>query len=450
MKKFICLLLSLMMCFSLACCNNTSGNNSSSNQSAENNSSSEKVSSSEQQASSSSVEESSSISVPDPIAVNREPITPVTPVVKANPKIFLAGDSTVKTYPDKQAIGGWGQYLQQFLNAESVTVVNKAEGGRSSRSFINEGRLYKYDHVKTTSYTPIESEIENGDYLFIQFGHNDDDTGGGYTNYLDRRVPVGEPDKDGIYPTIVPQVKVSTLALPEDYANYYANAQSTLNSGLNTIKAYGDFYYSYDCGGTFKGYLKMYIDFARSVGAIPVLMTPVTRVSFDSTGTQIIGANSKHGKNLEYVESVRQLAKEEDCLLIDLYDVTKTMMEITKKEEADLLMALKPNGTALEWPAGYDANYTEFKTTNKTTANYITGIEGTHYNKYGAYLTAAILADKLGALAIAETTTSYGESITFGANILATASSYIVPSTLMREETVTALEALVLNIKLHE
>ena len=53
--------------------------------------------------------------------------------------IYLAGDSTVKTYENEQYIAGWGQYLDLFLG-DDVKVVNAAQGGRSSRSFINEGR----------------------------------------------------------------------------------------------------------------------------------------------------------------------------------------------------------------------------------------------------------------------------------------------------------------------
>ena len=62
----------------------------------------------------------------------------VPPELKV-PVIYLAGDSTVKSYEDNQFIGGWGQFLEYFL--DGVTVVNAAQGGRSARSFINEGRL---------------------------------------------------------------------------------------------------------------------------------------------------------------------------------------------------------------------------------------------------------------------------------------------------------------------
>jgi lysophospholipase L1-like esterase len=77
-------------------------------------------------------------------------------------KIYWAGDSTVKqndftTYPQT----GMGQGMQLFMNQETV-IINHAENGRSTKSFIDESRL-----------AAIYNEITAGDYLFIQFGHND-------------------------------------------------------------------------------------------------------------------------------------------------------------------------------------------------------------------------------------------------------------------------------------
>ncbi len=77
-------------------------------------------------------------------------------------RIFWAGDSTVKknnisTYPQT----GIGQMLSMYLKPE-VAVHNHAENARSTKSFIAEGRL-----------DAILAELSAGDYLFIQFGHND-------------------------------------------------------------------------------------------------------------------------------------------------------------------------------------------------------------------------------------------------------------------------------------
>jgi lysophospholipase L1-like esterase len=81
-------------------------------------------------------------------------------------RLFIIGDSTVSDYPDRQApMTGWGQVIGLFFESGSVTVMNRAIGGRSSRSFIEEGR-----------WTSVRNELGQGDYLLIQFGHNDRDT----------------------------------------------------------------------------------------------------------------------------------------------------------------------------------------------------------------------------------------------------------------------------------
>ncbi|MBM7540706.1 glycosyl hydrolase family 28 protein [Amphibacillus cookii] len=76
--------------------------------------------------------------------------------------VFLIGDSTVSDYPDDQyPQTGWGQVLDSFFNDE-VDVHNYAKSGASTKSFISEGR-----------FSQVEAALEKGDYLFIQFGHND-------------------------------------------------------------------------------------------------------------------------------------------------------------------------------------------------------------------------------------------------------------------------------------
>jgi lysophospholipase L1-like esterase len=88
--------------------------------------------------------------------------------------IFLAGDSTVTDQGD-EPFAGWGQLLPRFVRSD-VAVANYAESGRSLTSFANERRLEK-----------ILSVAKPGDYLFIQFGHNDMkekfEGAGAYGNY---------------------------------------------------------------------------------------------------------------------------------------------------------------------------------------------------------------------------------------------------------------------------
>ena len=355
----------------------------------------------------------------------------------ATPTIFLAGDSTVKTYEVNQYIGGWGQYLGYYLPS-TIQVKNAAQGGRSSRSFINEGRLYdtKENNFKYTfsenGGKSIESEIKKGDFLFIQFGHNDDDTKSyeDTTYKYQRFVPLGTPDAAGIYPTIEPANKKSTTAnLPSDMKD----------STKTEIAKYGDNYFAYDetgANGTYKGYLKEYIDFAREKEAIPVLVTPVARVKFSSG--QIIGGPGLHGDNFAYVNAVRQLADEEDCLLVDLFDYTKTMLETATVTYANYTMALKPNSLTGTWPTGYDTTY------GNTELGY-SGIEATHYNKYGAFLTAAAVAEAI--IESIDVCNDEKEYFTFKDNVLKEPTNYIAPSNLMPKATVASVEATITKVK---
>ena len=371
-------------------------------------------------------------------------VTPTTSSSKINTDgdttIFLAGDSTVKTYTEKQYIGGWGQYLDLFLG-DNVTVKNCAQGGRSSRSFINEGRLFD---IENSTYTfsenggnSIGDEIKIGDYLFIQFGHNDDDTKAA-NSLAERMVPLGEP-VNGIYPTTAGEkttiVKNSGVATLDSVSDEVKEKMSSYTSNLNTyltnsVSKYGDSYYEYSSGGTYKWFLKQYIDFAREKGATPVLVTPVARVSYNSDGTLKSGPGL-HGDNFAYVTAVRQLAEEEECLLIDLFADTKEMLETITSSEAYHIMALKDssggNGNSGDWPSGFD---TEYATATK---------ESTHYNKFGAFITAGKVAEHLKSFIANDTKGKDDESITFKDSVNENPETYIVPSNLMHKATATKL-----------
>lgn len=80
-------------------------------------------------------------------------------------KIYLIGDSTVCDYKDSQfPMTGWGQVLKHFFNSD-IKIINHAIGGRSSRSFREQGR-----------WKTVLNALQPGDFVFIQFGHNDRDT----------------------------------------------------------------------------------------------------------------------------------------------------------------------------------------------------------------------------------------------------------------------------------
>jgi lysophospholipase L1-like esterase len=123
--------------------------------------------------------------------------------------VFLAGNSTV-TDQKEEPWAAWGQMLPRFFQPEKIAIANHAESGEASKSFIAQNRLKK-----------ILSMIKPGDYLFIQFGHNDQ--------------------------------KPQNAAYVEPFAGY-------------------------------KEYLKLFISQARQYGATPVFVTPVYRRRFDENG----------------------------------------------------------------------------------------------------------------------------------------------------------------------
>lgn len=78
--------------------------------------------------------------------------------------IYTIGDSTMadKIKPDENPEKGWGQVLPSFFDLTKITIDNRAVNGRSSKSFINEKR-----------WEAVYNSLKPGDYVFIQFGHND-------------------------------------------------------------------------------------------------------------------------------------------------------------------------------------------------------------------------------------------------------------------------------------
>jgi rhamnogalacturonan acetylesterase len=81
---------------------------------------------------------------------------------EANPKLptlFVVGDSTAKS---NAPLRGWGSEIGAFFDPSKINVVNRAIGGRSSRTFITEGRWDK-----------VLAELKPGDFVLVQFGHND-------------------------------------------------------------------------------------------------------------------------------------------------------------------------------------------------------------------------------------------------------------------------------------
>ena len=82
---------------------------------------------------------------------------------RAVPTLFIAGDSTAARYSGANPQEGWGEPIAKFFDPGRLRVVNAARGGRSSRTFITEGHWER-----------VLAEVRAGDFVIIQFGHNDD------------------------------------------------------------------------------------------------------------------------------------------------------------------------------------------------------------------------------------------------------------------------------------
>ena len=162
--------------------------------------------------------------------------------------VHLMGDSTMaeKDLSGGNPERGWGMMFQNFLD-DSVKVINYAQNGRSTKSFIDRGL---WDKVK--------ANLKPGDWLFIQFGHND----------------AKESD-------------------PERYAAPF---------------------------GAYQDNLRLFVRTAKSMGARPVLLTPVARRWFKENGLD-------RNCHTDYPAAMAQVAREENVPLLDITTATLDWLE---------------------------------------------------------------------------------------------------------------------------
>lgn len=80
----------------------------------------------------------------------------------ALPTLHIVGDSTVRSGGTGAGLWGWGERIKPFFDTDKINVVNNAIGGRSARTYFTEGRWQK-----------VSDALKPGDFVIIQFGHND-------------------------------------------------------------------------------------------------------------------------------------------------------------------------------------------------------------------------------------------------------------------------------------
>lgn len=156
-------------------------------------------------------------------------------------KVHTIGDSTMATYSESTTVTrGWGQMFQQFFT-DAVTVNNRAKSGASSKSFYEEAAYWE----------SVKKQIQPGDYVLIQFAHNDEKNDG-----------MDGDEVKAYYESIGDQAKA-------DATDYRGTTAS----------------------GTYKEYLRKYVEETRALGATPVLVGAICRKYF--TGSTI-RRNGRH------------------------------------------------------------------------------------------------------------------------------------------------------------
>lgn len=194
--------------------------------------------------------------------------------------VFMIGDSTManKSITGGKPERGWGHVLGGFFT-EDIIVDNHAVNGRSSKSFIDEGRWDK-----------VLSRIKPGDYVVIQFGHNDE-----------------KPKAD-----------------------------------RHT-----------DPGTTFDANLERFVNESRERGATPILMNAIVRRNFlapcDQPGHIVASDNQVEGDTLydthgAYLDSPRNVAKKLNVPFVDANKITHELVQgLGREESKKLYMWVEPN-----------------------------------------------------------------------------------------------------------
>lgn len=184
------------------------------------------------------------------------------------PTFWIIGDSTVKVGTAGQR--GWGDELAPFFDATKINLVNRAIGGRSSRTFLTDGR-----------WDDILKELRAGDVVIMQFGHND----------------AGPVNED-------PPVTKSTRAR----GTIKGNGDDTVFVEKNILTGKSETVHSYGW------YLRHYVTTAQEKGAVAIVCSPIPRKSWNASG-KINRASGGYGL------WAREAAAQTNALFIDLNEI---------------------------------------------------------------------------------------------------------------------------------
>ena len=187
---------------------------------------------------------------------------------KGKPVVWFTGDSTVKNEDkDKNGMWGWGSQASLIFNDKKITTYNAAMAGRSTRSYIREGRWEK-----------VYNSLLPGDFVLIEFGHND-------------ICPISDEKERGVIP------------VAEDTCHVYK------------MKKDG----RYELVYSFGWYLKKMIDDTREKGATPILVSLTPRNEWPEG--KIERRNDSYGK------WYREVVKETGVEFLDLHDISADWLQ---------------------------------------------------------------------------------------------------------------------------
>ena len=219
------------------------------------------------------------------------------PMMQGAIKVHTIGDSTMAEYDESTTDKrGWGMYLGSFFEPSFVTVNNRGKSGADTRGFYT-GAAY---------WASVKSQMSAGDYLLIQFAHNDEGNDSNLSG-LDNL-------------EYAAYCKEHSLPAPSDAR------------GTNPQTTYRDF-------------LRLFIDEARELGVNPVLVGPICRAYFSGNnitrkGQHDLGdkfAKIENGElkqnqsvpatdlSMSYVEAMRVVAAEKNVPFIDLTEATREL-----------------------------------------------------------------------------------------------------------------------------
>lgn len=277
-------------------------------------------------------------SVPAPDLASN-PAAAATPLNPALPTIFIASDSTAAKN-NGNPTQGWGVPFADYFDATKVNIANRARGGRSSRTFITEGL-----------WDQLLAELKAGDYVLIQFGHND-----GSSVNEDASVPREKMRSRGSLPGLGDESR---------------EIDNVITGKHEVVRTFG-------------WYVRKMVADVKAKGATPLILSLTVR-NIWKDGVVERGSGS-------YRAWDRELARTSGIGFIDLTRLVADDYQLRGEEKVKALF-------------GTDHTHTNTAGADLNAQQVVAGLKGIRKGPFGAFLSAkgeAVTADSIGWLNLPE------------------------------------------------